>query len=324
MDSFSNDVILCIASYLRSNELLNLALTCRRFGAKNTTHQDNLSLMEEAALQYTMEQTEAERETLSRFNIQSCLELYHELQRLRSPLIFDRLIGQNIEYVDEGYSEMALLRYQLRFGREIYREDKKKMCIWCASTETNTAISNKRMRGGKHCVTFTKHGYGRMNVGIIRPMKVEGEDEILWFDPLERRCWDNMKQCRTNHEWEANTVNCCMYNSFSGSCCWSDCTTNTTYDTWTGMDTLQGEGAISLELDLDEGTLTVHKDSVRLGVIKTSGLSGEFCWIASICWDNIFDSIANDASTLCLCASQYLVALYHLRDICLSSNYVPC
>ena len=41
-------------------------------------------------------------------------------------MIFDRLIGQKIEYVDEGYSEMALLRYQLRFGREIYREDKKK------------------------------------------------------------------------------------------------------------------------------------------------------------------------------------------------------
>ena len=46
-DSLDNDIVIHFASYLQSQDLVNLSLTCRRFGSKN----EGLSLMEDTAMQ---------------------------------------------------------------------------------------------------------------------------------------------------------------------------------------------------------------------------------------------------------------------------------
>ena len=53
LDTLSNDILLSIFSsqYLRSEELVRLALTCRRFGTASTTDGRSLSLVNEAAKQ---------------------------------------------------------------------------------------------------------------------------------------------------------------------------------------------------------------------------------------------------------------------------------
>ena len=35
-------------------------------------------------------------------------------------------------------------------------------------------------------------------------------------------------------------------------------------------------------LDLDQGSMTVWKNDVKLGVMRAEGLSGPFCWAISI------------------------------------------
>jgi len=47
LDSLDNDIVMHFASYLCSRDLVNLSLTCRRFGEKN----EGLSLMEDTARQ---------------------------------------------------------------------------------------------------------------------------------------------------------------------------------------------------------------------------------------------------------------------------------
>ena len=34
---------------------------------------------------------------------------------------------------------------------------------------------------------------------------------------------------------------------------------------------------IGMLLDLDQGSITIHKDDVKLGVLQAEGLSGEYC-----------------------------------------------
>ena len=48
---------------------------------------------------------------------------------------------------------------------------------------------------------------------------------------------------------------------------------------WAGMQSFDG-GTISLLLDYEEGTLTVFKDGVKLGVMK-DGLLGPYSWMVT-------------------------------------------
>ena len=38
--------------------------------------------------------------------------------------------------------------------------------------------------------------------------------------------------------------------------------------------------SITLELDLDQGTLTIHRDGINEGIMM-EGLAGEYCWFAT-------------------------------------------
>ena len=49
--------------------------------------------------------------------------------------------------------------------------------------------------------------------------------------------------------------------------------------TWEGIQTAMEDGdLIGMLLDLDQGSMTVWKNDVRLGVMQAEGLSGPLCW----------------------------------------------
>ena len=47
----------------------------------------------------------------------------------------------------------------------------------------------------------------------------------------------------------------------------------------------QGDRIIGMLLDLDQGSMTVWKDGVHLGVMQAEGLTGPLCWAASMGWE---------------------------------------
>ena len=121
MKSFNNDIILRITPYLNSNELLNLALTCRRFGSKrydtkqcsssggdaqNTTK----SLMEEAANQILNAKEEERNWFNPKYEGETYLSLYKELEKRRDSILqFDRLFGEENGFCTGGDGTRPIL-----------------------------------------------------------------------------------------------------------------------------------------------------------------------------------------------------------------------
>ena len=301
MDSLNNnDIILRITPYLNSHELLNLALTCKRFGGTNNNTKQNSSdtnneshytwsLMEEAACQIIDNAQEEERNALPRYDGETWLALYNELELLRSPLAFDQLIGG-----DE---------------KSFYYVDGDKSCLRSEGNMWKTAISNNIMRSGKHYVTFRKTGRGGLCVGVIRPMRGLKETKFRGkaFSPLHAKNWPALRSQGSSRWGIKTSIHCCLYKSFNGRCGWSDWSfIPDNNSTWSGQELLSvGECDVGMLLDLDEGTLSVYVDGRRLGIMKSvsmvvsliwssffiqrntysisivlQGLSGEYCWMA--------------------------------------------
>ena len=52
---------------------------------------------------------------------------------------------------------------------------------------------------------------------------------------------------------------------------------------WEGMQTARQQGdRISMLLDLDQGSMTVWKNDVKLGVMAAEGMRGPLCWAATM------------------------------------------
>jgi len=96
----NNDVMLNIAPYLDCSDLMNLALTSRRL-LEQEEHDYDWSLVEEVSRQMLCKmQTDNERDALPRYTDgESWLSILHELELLRSPLVYDQLVGNRIDYV---------------------------------------------------------------------------------------------------------------------------------------------------------------------------------------------------------------------------------
>ena len=298
MDSLNNnDIILRITPYLNAHELLNLALTCKRFGGTNDDTKQNSSddnnndshytwsLMEEAARQIINNAKEEERNALPRYDGETWLALYKELELLRAPLTFDQFLEKTdgLHYVDNDKSRIETARSSLQ----------------------RSGISNNIMRSGKHYATFRRSGtvQGYMRVGVMRPMK--GLDqyvcEIGSKSPLD---WESFRRCE---RWGKSEVHVCHYLDYNGGCFhhdWKYCDGSQS-DDWTGMESFENGGYdVGMLLDLDEGTLSVYIDGRRLGIMKSvsfwfdimlyncfvtlvfvfqsKGLAGEYCWVAVI------------------------------------------
>ena len=127
-------------------------------------------------------------------------------------------------------------------------------CVATKSVGGWRAVASKVvMRSGRHFVQFTAvEGIGVM-FGAIRPgWDVEGGQNAFHVD---------------GH---------CFYEANSGR------RLPDSID-WEGRQGAREQGdRIGMLLDLDQGSTTVWKNDVKLGVMQAEGLSGPLCWAASV------------------------------------------
>ncbi|KAL9186798.1 hypothetical protein ACHAXT_010518 [Thalassiosira profunda] len=298
-DSFSaldDDLVVSVASYGAPEDLLNLALTCRRLGSKmggatrrewralardakrQKSNAGEWSLVNEAA-RSAMEETQTveERACLPLRDGESWMARYHELLLLRSPLTFDQMFG-SIVATDESRNQVRIASY---------------------GNPYQTALSSHIMRAGKHYASFTRTG-SDIRVGVFRPTTGLDVEGLSSFDrpfpcgPLYAPYSALIRDL--NALWSDGDVNYCAVNLgfrryddddepiprsyWGGRGVQRDFTS---FD-WQGQERFEKDDTVGLLLDLDEGTLAVYRNGRRLGVMK-SGLAGEYCWGASLAND---------------------------------------
>jgi len=238
--------------------------------------------VEDTAKQIISNAKQEEREALPKMADQSYIELYNELLKHRKPRIFDQLIGEDLCYIDNDKSHIICNR-----SGETVR--------------SSTAICNHDvMRAGKHFVTFTILEYpdDHIRIGIIRPLPnlwwTESFDPMLKEVSFDENDYNRLQRTRTER-WGDTNVNYCALEVFGpelffvstrsglNRCCWSDFDETNTYELEV-TEECSLPYKIGMLLDLEAGTLTVYNNGCKVGVIK-DGLSGEYCWCASI-WSN--------------------------------------
>ena len=159
---------------------------------------------------------------------------------------------------DVGGGVVAASRYVL-FGRshaEITLSEGGSRATVSERTEWHTAASKAVIRAGRHYAEFTMVSGSVVFFGVIRPgWDVEGGQGAEVVD---------------GH---------CFYDTFDGRRFPGD------HD-WEGMQTAEDEDdRIGMLLDLDQGSMTVWKNDVLLGVMVAEGLSGPLCWAVSLRWE---------------------------------------
>lgn len=144
LSSLGNDMLVGLCIHLQSNDLASISSTCKYFGEKS--HGCH-SLMDGIAKQMVEQLANDEEKSLlqQRYDGDNGILLYDRLLMLRSPLLFEQLIGQGLEYVGTDKNRVSL---PVMTGSAMH-----------------TAISNQvtRSSGGKHYATFTVRGGGEVS-----------------------------------------------------------------------------------------------------------------------------------------------------------------
>jgi len=313
METFTDDTVVALASFLSPHDMLSLALTCRRFGDKHGVDRkrsaareestrevrqrtENISLMEVAARTVLHAKwTDDEKKALPRHEDVLWIGIYQEfLSVFRLPLQFDKLVGDNIDYVDHSSKDKTRVR--------------------STGSPTSTAICSNIMRAGKHSVSFNVYNRslgGDIAIGIMRPT-TEGITKGLTkcnplHDDLSRF---SLKEYETLYQ--NNNTDCCFISTSIGIGMlrrrwkqWKDSELLAMNEEqreqaemqnricpfgWEGVEeTEESTFKIGMVLDLDKGTLDVYKNDRRLGTML-SGLVGEYCWVV------FFISISGEVS----------------------------
>jgi len=310
METFTDDTVVALASFLSPHDMLSLALSSKRFGDKHgrdtkrsaTRKEDTreessrevrqkvgkISLMEIAARTVLHAKwSNDEMNALPRREDESWIGIYQEFLKLfHYPLQFDKLAGQCIEYVDDT--------------------DKTRVCSKVLSDHTGAAICQNIMKSGKHYVSFQVNGddltaIRGITLGIMRPTT----NDITSLEKCYPANCDlsrfSLKDYVMMHS--GNNVDCCLFNTWMGNGLirerWKEWEESelAVMDReealhnmqnkcrafhWEGMQPTQTNAfKIGLELDIDEGTLDVYKNDRRLGTMMR-GLVGEYCWVISM------------------------------------------
>ena len=250
---FNADVVSLLAALMGAEDLCQLSLTCKALGGKRPSH-GGLSLVEEGAKRLIDSASDEEKAALPKFEGESWVELYRHLLMLRSKLTFDQLVGGNIEH----YGDASTVRGT---GNG-----------WAA------AICSKHiMRGGKHYAMFPRRQYscGALTyMGLIRPIQGWDKKGLVNFYPTLVGHLDALLQERTAC-WGDSTIHYAILCGNDGYACTSDFTGALPQLHWKGRDDYRASRTgtkTGLLLDLDNGTITVYKDGLRIGVL-IDGLS---------------------------------------------------
>ena len=183
-----------------------------------------------------------------------------EREMLRRPLTFRR--SHELVALSEAGGR-ATLTYE-----SVHDDD------WC------TVTTDVTMRAGRHYAQFElargiSRGAGGVMVGVVhRQLNVESHCAQV-------------------------VPGCALFYAGSGECyphVYPDRQTVVGRSTWEGMQPATHDGdRIGMLLDLDQGSMTVWKNDVQLGVMVASGLSGEYCWAAELCGHGTIVRIAPTA-----------------------------
>ncbi|EJK75179.1 hypothetical protein THAOC_03110 [Thalassiosira oceanica] len=287
LEVLDSDVLLRCASYLDADELARLGRASAAFGTPQAGQQR--SLANEAAHQrFQQSATDDERRCLPKQEDESDIGLYRALEQLREPLSFDELAGDGFSLQEQHPARVTrTVTHPARPARVTH------------TLGWSTAVSGLVMRGGKHFVQFkitANNGYQGSHIvdlGVIRPVSLTngidlGADWRGSVNPVDITSRDDpevsekLRSQRTSR-WGNSDIHCCSYDCDDGHCRVTDWDTYVPDYEWHGCEGLGGIGTIGLLLDLDEGTLSVFKNHRYLGVMKGSGLSGEYCWFTSVC-----------------------------------------
>ena len=148
--------------------------------------------------------------------------------------------------------EMELLRVPLAFGRthaDITLSEGRAVATSTYNT-WRAAASKVVMRSGRHFAQFTLVEGLDIGFGVARP-------DCL----LDGGVGDTVD----GHVYATNTGGCFPDHLH-----------------WEGMQGAEQGDRIGMLLDLDQGSMTVWKNDVKLGVMVAAGLRGPLCWAAEL------------------------------------------
>ena len=253
-----------VASFLGlSRELLSMALTCKAFGWRGASSTPGgSSLVEEVARQFLANQlqpSDVERDALPRYNngTSSWLRILNDLERLRLPLKFNKLIGPGIAQSENDSRVKAKLDIRYTYS---------------------TAMTDYVMRRGVHYATYDLIYDGGLSIGVARPLHdYFPENEVRYNSLFDNRRFGGLQAQRTD-EWVGD-VHCCQIECRQGFMEWTNFQESETSILWEGMENFYPGDTAGLLVDLNRGTLTVYRNGRRLGVVK-DGLVGKYCFFA--------------------------------------------
>ncbi|KAL7524385.1 hypothetical protein ACHAXR_001777 [Thalassiosira sp. AJA248-18] len=125
-----------------------------------------------------------------------------------------------------------------------------------STVASTVAICQEIMKSGRHYAEFTVTQHGVITIGIIRPI----------------HDWPNRKLNLKEYKTYCSELN--GQGGYSG---------HVHQFNWNNDGFLNDGDVIGMILDLDEGTLTVYKNGIRLGVmIRSRGLAGHYCWAVTM------------------------------------------
>ena len=272
LDALDSDLLIRCASYLDADGLAQLGRTCARVGLPQPGQQR--SLVNEAAHQrFQQNATDEETSSLPKYDGESDIGLFRALELLRQPLRFDELVGN-------GFSPQ----------KHPASVTHNTMGDW------STAMSGHAMRGGRHFVEFSIASSSSMPLvflGVIRPVSLTNGIDLetdwrgcvspMFVSSNNKPAVSEKLRSQRTAKWGGSSIHCCTYYSYHGHCFWTDWDIEVrSFLDWRGQEGLgENRGKIGLLLDLNEGTLSVFKNTRRLGVVK-DGLGGEYVWFVSV------------------------------------------
>ena len=251
---FNPDVVFLLAAFLDARGLCQFSLTCKALGGKQTAYS-GLTLVEEAARRLFECAPDWERSYLPKHDEEGSIERYHHLLMLRSTLTFDQLVGKSIQYGNDQTIVQTIHGHR----------------SWSLAL-----CSNHVMRSGRHFALFTMRvGRGSMaGIGVVRPVQIDESDFVddaePPFDPGRMSEFREYLEGKRTDRWGDSKVH--IVNNY-GSGSWHVWTSGRQYSSRIAQ--------IGLLLDLNEGTLSIHQNGRRMGVLKDN-LSGEYCWYATV------------------------------------------
>ena len=203
-----------------------------------------LSLVEEAARLWLAERSTQERGWVARHDGENWLGRMRAVEVLKLPLVFGRAHNTDITLSEAG--AVATKPAASEGGARVTKN--------VPGDGYRTAASTVVMRSGYHFVQFTvgTNHVGNMMFGVIRPG------------------WD-VEGGRGAEEGADHCFYSTLYGIYKPS-----------NKRWEGVQRAEEGDRIGMLLDLDQGSMTVWKNDVKLGVMQAEGLSGPLCWAVSL------------------------------------------